>query len=567
MSEEKWEITLSTKNSPLLIGGWSSSAIWDKTTAIENKKPVIPASAIKGALRIEFERLMRGIGENICDISSSEDKEERGCGNCICCILFGGGNKEGKLMFSIGKLKGEDKEKQDEFFPKIGVAISRKTGTGVDKKLYSMLTYKNAAEFTTTIYSSDLSEKERKVFKFFLNYLASTGIYIGGRKGVGYGYFDLKYENDKKNTSQKKLSISIDNLDKWKFYEVTIRFNAPLRVGDSSIRKYLLHTLAYIPANTIRGAIAFALIRMGANDKTVKELFLGNEKYVRVSDFYYKSSEPVFLTEKREKGGGKKFCTLIYSFLLSKMVENGKFNEELYERVFGKKNHPFVPASGDAPASLYNIKLTLNRTTNSAHPERLIGMKLWEEKPGEYFEYKGLIYIPESLSSQLEDIEIYVGGQRSRGYGRGKIKIEKWSSEGSIDEFNEKLKKVAEEFKIKLDNKLYFTIDFLSNAVLPENGIEESFKTRFPSLKIEPGTAISTGWIGGYSEHPQNRREKPLKKVIRHGSVILASVDEDKKDDLKKILEEMKTTGWFDDKEHGIFGFIDICNKNHLKEA
>jgi CRISPR/Cas system CSM-associated protein Csm3 (group 7 of RAMP superfamily) len=566
MKEEIWEITLSTEHSPLLIGGWNSSAIWDRTTAMDDEKPIIPASAIKGAFRIEFERLMRGIGKNVCNISSSDDKEERGCDNCISCALFGGGNKEGKLRFSKGKLNPREEVK---FFPKVGVAISRKSRTAVEKKLYSMLTYRNNAEFKTEIFSSNLDEEERRTLIFFFNYLKSTGIYIGGRKGVGYGYFNLHYENKTKQKEGKISSqVKLEN-DEWKFYELTIGLKEPFMVGDSSIRKYILNTLDYIPASTVRGAIAFGLIKKGLDENIIKKLFQDEKKYVRVSDFYYENEKPVFLTEKKEKGGNNSSRdTLIYSFLLAKFLEKEEFNEELYRKVFGTEKNPLSPADLKKPSILYNIKLTLNRNTLASHPERLVGIKSWEKESGEFCKYKGIIFIPETLKKILEDLKIYLGGQRSRGYGMGEIneikekEINEWT--GSLEKFNKKLNALSEDFKIDLDGRIFFTIDFLSNAVLPEKGIEEKIKSIFPpSLKIEPGTVISTGWLGGYKEFPGNKGVKSLKKVITHGSVILASVDKSDEENFKKVIKEINSILRLDDIDHGIFSIIDICNKKH----
>ena len=130
--------------SSFLLGGVSINPAYDSVTALDkNNLPYLTATAIKGALRMEFEAFVRGIGEEtLCDF----DPDIRGCTTCLSCRLFGGGNEEGKLRFNAAVLENPDEVlpkniRQDllEKGKRQGVSISRTLGKAKDKSYFSTL--------------------------------------------------------------------------------------------------------------------------------------------------------------------------------------------------------------------------------------------------------------------------------------------------------------------------------------------------------------------------------------------------------------------------------------------
>ena len=137
-------------DSAFLLGGMRGSQAYNAVTALDKETglPFIPATALKGALRMDFEAFFRGAHASgqlpgelkniICNLEKKVpdedgDIEYRGCGQCLTCKLFGGGNEVGKLRFNPAFLK-ESKEKKSladvihEVLPKgrrEGVSISR----------------------------------------------------------------------------------------------------------------------------------------------------------------------------------------------------------------------------------------------------------------------------------------------------------------------------------------------------------------------------------------------------------------------------------------------------------
>ncbi len=80
--------------SDLHIGGHTTTEPADVDNPViknADSYPIIPGSSLKGVLRTEMERLLRGLSLNIkvCDILIS-GKDRGGCNVCPVCKLFGG---------------------------------------------------------------------------------------------------------------------------------------------------------------------------------------------------------------------------------------------------------------------------------------------------------------------------------------------------------------------------------------------------------------------------------------------------------------------------------------------
>ena len=137
--------------SSLLVGGYNSPGLFDLATARDpNGVPLIPASAIKGALRIEFEKIAKLDCENrICNMPDNP------CGTenpCIVCSIFGSPGLEGKLRFHEAKISEDlqklfSKREGSGYKPtglgyatRYGVAISRKRRSAVENMLFNVET-------------------------------------------------------------------------------------------------------------------------------------------------------------------------------------------------------------------------------------------------------------------------------------------------------------------------------------------------------------------------------------------------------------------------------------------
>jgi CRISPR/Cas system CSM-associated protein Csm3 (group 7 of RAMP superfamily) len=128
-----YRLTLTTA-SPLLIDGQYRTFTADKATARRTlergsgasqgiEQPILPASALKGAMRIEFGRLMRTLERPICHGPDAE----RMCATepCIVCRLFGGpGNRSGQLRFADAL--PPTGQYHELYIQRMGVGLSRR---------------------------------------------------------------------------------------------------------------------------------------------------------------------------------------------------------------------------------------------------------------------------------------------------------------------------------------------------------------------------------------------------------------------------------------------------------
>lgn len=110
-----------TTISDLHIGGHSTIEPAEvDNPVIKNSEgsPIIPGSSLKGVLRTEAERLLRGLGVNeVCDIF--DRAKIGGCNECPVCKLFGGKDLAASIRFK------DCITSQKKTFIRDGVAIDR----------------------------------------------------------------------------------------------------------------------------------------------------------------------------------------------------------------------------------------------------------------------------------------------------------------------------------------------------------------------------------------------------------------------------------------------------------
>ncbi len=346
--------------SSFLLGGVSINPAYDSITALdENNLPYLTATAIKGALRMEFEAFVRGIGEQtLCDF----DTDIRGCATCLSCRLFGGGNQEGKLRFNAAVLENAEDLKNIsrdllEKGKRQGVSISRILGKSKDKSYFSTLTFPNlknirSIAFTTSIdIRRQLDDTEKQYLDTFLALMGKIGIFMGSRKSVGLGYFTIRYELPGEFTQPNAVDYSRTGL---KLFKVTLETLEPLLVGNTK-NQYIIDTLPFIPASTLGGTIGFKLSEYGVDDNNLERMFIANNTF-STFNCYLESPFPVPLSQRREKGKKEPVKDILLAdYIIKQAVEQGRFTEveSLYNALYKKNNLRPVPIC-QKPATFYN---------------------------------------------------------------------------------------------------------------------------------------------------------------------------------------------------------------------
>jgi len=537
--------------SSFLLGDVTVNPAYDSVTALdENNLPYLTATAIKGAIRIEFEALVRGIGEEkLCDF----DTDIKGCTTCLSCRLFGGGNKEGKLRFNAAFLENPDevlplKVRQDLLEKGIreGVSISRTLGKAKEKAYFTKLAFPNMKKikeisFTTGIdIRQELVETERKYLEMFLKYIERTGIFMGARKSVGLGYFTLRSEIPGKFEKPGPVDTSHQEM---KLFRITLDTLEPLLVGNIKNR-YIIDTLPYIPASTLGGTIGFQLKEYGVDDSLLKALFM-EKKSFSTFNCYLETPYPVPMSQRKPKGkAGPVKDILVPEYILSQAIGQGKYGDAapLFKALYKENNlRPVLICT--QPETFYNAKVAIGRELQKSGESLLYSMELIPKGS----KFQGFIAGEEWAVNALEQIgELRMGGKRTRGFGRTKITMEKadvkeiMDQETDLDSF---LKEMAKEFSVEIPvDQRFFALDLISDFTLPEevpagNRVFKRYmeETLFKGMdiKIEKSFAGLT-LRGGYDF--KEKKSKPMMERIGAGSTFLVSVPLNKETDFLEKL-------------------------------
>ncbi|MGA2403992.1 MAG: RAMP superfamily CRISPR-associated protein, partial [Syntrophobacteraceae bacterium] len=256
--------------SSLLIGGYSNiTPFVDKTTArLIDGAPIIPASTIKGAIRVEFERLF-----------APECSQEDDPGTCAACSIFGKrGDYSGLLVFSDGVLgdehslifsevNGDHRPSGVGYIERPGVAINRKSRTSEDKKLFTyeatdLFDPAEGLEFVAHLEVSPELEHDPRLWKM-LQASVNSVFAIGGSKSRGMGFCTFELISDDPSPAldevKPRLTGPVINLQ-------LLLVGRHLTIGANKPYQHLLETRDYITGCAVRGALAKAMVRRASLD-------------------------------------------------------------------------------------------------------------------------------------------------------------------------------------------------------------------------------------------------------------------------------------------------------------
>lgn len=216
--ENKYIITGTIETiDPIHIGtaneGLDPTQVDDPVIKDASGKPIIPGSSLKGVIRSTFETVMRGIGEEVCDVFEQKKdvcitdeflKEIAGRGmspevqakliyekSCCVCRLFGGRGFASKLQFKDCTFIGDKciYEYRD------GVGIDRETGAAKQGVKYDYEIVPKGSKFrfymTADNLDSSTDSNQKKYLDYLIRLLESGELCIGGKTSRGLGRIKL----------------------------------------------------------------------------------------------------------------------------------------------------------------------------------------------------------------------------------------------------------------------------------------------------------------------------------------------------------------------------------------
>lgn len=268
-----------TPESAFLAGGSESGFSSTKQTSRDSfGYPCIRASAVKGALRIQAERIAPAVVSSV-DCSASHPGslcEASGATACIVCRLFGGLSSQAALEFSDGVLSPETISMVGAaatlFVKRTGVRISRALKTAAEQALYEEEVVQPAAGLSfesTLVVRQDLDDDE----KWLLEASLATTKFLGAGATRGMGMVSMQLEAatpERPATEVKEQFVpgSLLSLD----VSLNLGKAGQFRVNGSHQPSSFYESMDQIPGSVIRGALAKAWLDEGGS--TTEEDFL-----------------------------------------------------------------------------------------------------------------------------------------------------------------------------------------------------------------------------------------------------------------------------------------------------
>lgn len=194
--------------SDLHIGGHTTTEPADVDNPViknADSYPIIPGSSLKGVLRTEMERLLRGLNLDIkvCDIFIS-GKAHGGCNACPVCKLFGGNELASSIRIKDATANSKRTMVRD------GVAIDRKKRKAKDGGKYDTEVVPKGTVFTgiCTIENTKLGiygHAKLGAFLSLLDFFNECSGSIGHASSRGFGEVKLKVTGINLITAQDYL--------------------------------------------------------------------------------------------------------------------------------------------------------------------------------------------------------------------------------------------------------------------------------------------------------------------------------------------------------------------------
>ena len=586
----------------------------------KNGRPYFPAKHIKGIFRgkvLEFRNAFTGSNEKVLeeyfgDILSGEKFTEK---------YFGSeGNNPSKIRFSDLKLKIEENEKcQKELNHKIGnrygVKINRKTRVAEDNSLFNYEFVKPKNIFVGNFELSDnffeKNENEEKVEKN-LKFLLASFLHIdkiGGLKSRGLGKVEIRFisvgsdksfdstkESNRFETVKEISGIILKNrlknlnskeLGKVEKYTYTLNFLEP-SVLQGRVRKNEAELRNSLQGSSIRGMI----IQYGL-DNNFKIEDLLKIKIAEVKKIVEKNGE-----KKEEFKLASRFKTK-YPVKDNKTEKIDKAISVMREYKTNLNNENGIKLERDSLALLNatgtELSIKIDEKTRTVKESFLFNTESIDLTKNE-ISFKGNIEIPEGLFEIGKEYELKIGKFKTKGFGKVKIKFEKYSEKQGMNikdrieklnnqikedfvRFDEENSRKSEEKREKVysgDEKLkegeqkLITFDFLSDMILPFNEVSNVgnqiltlFEDFGEKLTLNNRrTFINVEKLRGYNIVNNIRKMDEI--VITQGSVISYCINNEDLENILKKLEKIEENGIGLRRNEG-FGRVRICSEREFK--
>ena len=583
----------------------------------KNGMPYFSAKHIKGIFRgkiLEFRNAFAGINENVFEEYFGDNLN----GEKFAEKYFGSeGNNPSKIRFSDLKLKTEKNLEKINYKigDRYGVKINRKTRVAEDNSLFNYEFVKPKNIFVGSFELSDnffeKNENEENLEKK-LKFLLASFLHIdkiGGLKSRGLGKVEIRFTsvgidekcdlNEKSSRFETVKEISeiiledrlkksnLKELGKVEKYSYTLNFLEP-SVLQGRVRKNEAELRNSLQASSIRGMIIqhgldnnfkiedLLKIKISEVKKIVKKNEEEKEEFKLASGFKTKYPVKDNKTEKIDKA-----ISVMREYKTNSNDENGIKLE--------RDSLVLLAATGT------ELSIKIDEKTRTAKESFLFNTEytdLTNIETENEINFKGNIEIPEGLFEIGKEYELKIGKFKTKGFGKVKIKFEKYSEKQGmnikdrIEKLNNQIKKDFVRFdeennikneekrekvysgdeKLKKEEQKLITFDFLSDMILPFNEVSNVgnqilmlFEGFGEKLNLNNRrTFVNVEKLRGYNIVNNIRKMDEI--VITQGSVISYCINNEDLEDILEKLEKIEEDGIGLRRNEG-FGRVRICSE------
>ncbi|MFL6261115.1 MAG: RAMP superfamily CRISPR-associated protein [Thermoanaerobaculia bacterium] len=549
---------------PLLVAGDASALGADLATARrfdgERFVPYIPATALRGAIRLQLEALLRGAGQAaVGPYPLDSGTTARNLDDPVARLFGYSGPKDERVGALEGRLRFGDAlpvdpaGAADAIRVRPGLEIDDQTFSAADRKLF----FREVADvgtdlvFRAPLELRDVSDKDKSCLRAAVE---STDA-LGAGKAKGGGAIEIRWIEVETNAGAVVQGEAASRA------RLVITLCEPAHFGDGGPLGNHHATRAYIPGATIRGAIAWTLLnhqKTTPEDPAFRALFLepGSASFGDALPVEPPDGEPEILpvTQREERGTHKMDDVLVRELsrervgrLLasrgSALVLRGDDGDRRFDPVPDSR-----PARGLVKTT--RTRVSIDRQTGASAEGKLFTIEQIEPvmADGQPARFAGWIEgIPEAgaaLLAKLQGLPVGLGAGRNHGLGQALLELhfEKPApDEDAIarvralsDAVDQETRSLASRAGLKDSDlppkELYLALVARSDYV-PASGTD-----RHPLAELAPGEPLResqpvrcflrAGATGGFDERPdRNGPLKDLLPAIGAGSVFVYEIE------------------------------------------
>ena len=566
---------------PLLVAGDASALGADLATARrfdgERSIPFIPATALRGAVRLQLEALLRGVGKSVAgpypldgegSVIDPEDKVAQ---------LFGhAGPKDERTGSLPGKLRFGDAmpldplKAADAIRVRPGLEIDDTTSTAADRKLF----FREVADIgTDLVFRAPLDLREVSAEeKGLLRAAVETTDSLGAGKAKGGGAIEIRWLEKETPEGSATGRAVVQGRRAASRARLLITLLEPAHFGDGGPLGNHQATRTYLPGTTVRGGLAWALLnhhKTTAESPVFQALFVGPAaaSFGDALPVDSPAEEPVILaaTQREERGTHSVDDILVR-----------ELSRERVSRLLAARQSPLVLRADDGdrrfdpvpdarPArglvKRVRTRVSIDRRSGAAAENRLFSIEQIEPvttsgQPARFVSWvEGIPEGGAELLAKLEGLPVALGAGRNHGLGQAalELRFEKPIQSEKAGERVRALSDAVDQEARSLAPRVGLEVSALPLGILylalvaQSDYVPTSYKDRHPLAEPVFGERfrknppvrcfLRSGFAGGFDEQPD--RSGPLKDLlpaIGAGSVYVYEIENESLAEIEGVL-------------------------------